>query len=149
MDLSLSLYDLLQIQLHNEETLFIWSGDSIQGKVDWNTVSRMLLTLLQKGALSDMELEHGQMQKHEMLEELKQRSLQDWLQIKPVAQVDTIDSQKSLFEGCVQMQDSNSNKIAITCQDTQVVLGELSYRDVLLFIVRNLQSQEGQNETVH
>lgn len=30
-DVSLSLYDIVQILLQNEETLFVWQGDMING----------------------------------------------------------------------------------------------------------------------
>ena len=41
------------------------------------------------------------------------------------------------------MQEFKLNKIAVSCQENSLVLGELSYRDVLLFIVKNLQDQNG------
>ena len=51
----------------------------------------------------------------EMVGLLKTRTLAEWLQLHPAPQINTIDQQKSLYEGCVQMQESKLNKIAVTC----------------------------------
>ena len=57
------------------------------------------------------------------------------------AEIISIDLEKRLVDACEKMKSENLHRIIILDREKQLVVGTLTHRDILLFIIRNFKGK--------
>ncbi|EGR31361.1 zinc finger lsd1 subclass family protein, putative, partial [Ichthyophthirius multifiliis] len=150
IDKNFSCLEAINLVVKNDfEEALIWNQDTAQfdGIITYSDIVNIIL----KGYKNVVLEQNQQNHKQTLLKDLQKLNVRGWLRVLNQEKYEykkliTVNLEAPLQEACTKMIEQKIHRILVIDNESQLVVGILTYKDILLFLVRNL-TQDFNNDS--